>query len=99
MYVTVKGGEKAILNSYRLLDAYRRGDSAVPEVSVTQIREQLPLAVARVMAEGSLYDPELAALALKQAAGDSIEAIFLLRAWRTTLPRLGSSVPIDTDDL
>jgi len=96
MYVTVKGGEKAILNSYRLLDSYRRGDTAVPEVGVAQIREQLPLAVARVMAEGSLYDPELAALALKQAAGDALEAIFLLRAWRTTLPRLGNSMPIDT---
>ncbi len=47
----------------------------------------------RVMSEGSLYDSELAALAVKQARGDLIEAIFLIRAYRTTLPRLGSSRP------
>lgn len=96
MYVAVKGGEKAILNSYQLLDSYRRGDTAVPELSVAQVREQMPLAVARVMAEGSLYDPELAALALKQAAGDAIEAVFLLRAYRTTLARFGHTLPVDT---
>jgi alpha-D-ribose 1-methylphosphonate 5-triphosphate synthase subunit PhnI len=48
------------------------------------------------MNEGSLADPDLAALALKQAQGDAIEAAFLMRAYRTTLPRLGSSVPLDT---
>lgn len=96
MYVAVKGGERAILNSYKLLDQYRRGDAAVPELTLAQIREQMPLAVSRVMSEGSLYDPQLAALAIKQAAGDMIEAIFLLRAYRTTLPRLGYTRPIDT---
>jgi alpha-D-ribose 1-methylphosphonate 5-triphosphate synthase subunit PhnI len=96
MYVAVKGGERAILNSYRMLDSYRRGDPAVPVLTLAQIREQMPLAVSRVMAEGSLYDPHLAALALKQAAGDVIEAVFLLRAYRTTLPRFGYSLPVDT---
>ncbi len=96
MYVAVKGGETAILNSHRLVAEQRRGDPAVPELSLAQIREQLRLAVARVMTEGSVYDPDLAALALKQAAGDAVEAIFLLRAHRTTLPRLGYSVPLDT---
>ncbi|ARP80279.1 carbon-phosphorus lyase complex subunit PhnI [Bordetella genomosp. 8] len=96
MYVAVKGGERAILNSYRMLDCYRRGDPAVPALTLAQIREQMPLAVSRVMAEGSLYDPHLAALALKQAAGDTIEAVFLLRAYRTTLPRFGYTQPMDT---
>lgn len=96
MYVAVKGGEAAILASYDLLDERRRGDLDVPEVSVDQIREQLGLAVARVLNEGALYDLTLAALALKQAQGDSIEAAFLLRAYRTTLPRFASSEPIDT---
>ncbi|WP_354685776.1 carbon-phosphorus lyase complex subunit PhnI [Cupriavidus necator] len=96
MYVAVKGGERAILNSYQMLDMYRRGDTAVPELTLAQIREQMPLAVSRVMAEGSLYDPHLAALALKQAAGDQIEAIFLLRAYRTTLARFGYTQPVDT---
>jgi alpha-D-ribose 1-methylphosphonate 5-triphosphate synthase subunit PhnI len=54
------------------------------------------LACARVMNEGSLYDLDLAALALKQAQGDAIEAAFLMRAYRTTLPRFGSSEPVDT---
>ncbi|RUZ52563.1 carbon-phosphorus lyase complex subunit PhnI, partial [Mesorhizobium sp. M7A.F.Ca.CA.004.05.2.1] len=52
--------------------------------------------VDRVMSEGSLYDRELAALAIVQARGDMIEAIFLVRAYRTTLPRFGYSKPIDT---
>lgn len=96
MYVAVKGGETAILNSYRLLAEQRRGDTAEPELSVAQIRAQLKLAVDRVMTEGSVYDPELAALAIKQASGDLVEAIFLLRAYRATLPRLGTTRPLDT---
>ena len=96
MYVAVKGGEKAIRSAHALLAKKRRGDTAVPEVGVDQIREQLSLAVDRVMAEGSLYDRDLAALAVKQARGDLVEAIFLLRAYRTTLPRFGSSQSLDT---
>ncbi len=96
MYVAVKGGETAILNSYKLLDEQRRGDPSLPELTVDQIRQQLKLSVDRVMTEGSVYDPELAALAIKQASGDLIEAIFLLRAYRATLPRLGNTCAIDT---
>ncbi len=96
MYVAVKGGERAIDNAHAWLAEERRGDLGVAELSVAQIREQLALAVNRVMAEGSLYDPDLAALAIKQARGDLIEAIFLMRAYRTTLPRLGVSCPVDT---
>ena len=96
MYVAVKGGEKAIDNAHRWLAEMRRGDLDVPELGLSQIAEQLQLAVSRVMAEGSLYDPELAALALKQSRGDLIEAIFLMRAYRTTLPRFGGTRPIDT---
>ena len=96
MYVAVKGGEKAIANAHKLLDEQRRGDPNIAEIEVAQIREQLSLAVARVMAEGSLYDPDLAALAVKQAQGDIVEAVFLVRAYRTTLPRFATSQPIDT---
>jgi len=96
MYVAVKGGERAIENAHRLLAHARRGDPAVPELSLDQIRQQLTLAVDRVMNEGSLYDRDLAALAIKQARGDLIEAIFLLRAFRATLPRFGASEPVDT---
>lgn len=97
MYVAVKGGEKAIKNAHQALAKKRRGDFGVMELSVRQIQEQLPHAVDRVMTEGSLYDPELAGLAIKQACGDMIEAIFLLRAYRTTLPRFISTQPIETD--
>lgn len=96
MYVAVKGGERAIDNAHAWLAEERRGDVSIEELSVAQIREQLALGVARVMAEGSLFDPDLAALAIKQARGDLIEAIFLIRAFRTTLPRFGASNPIDT---
>ncbi|SEI59234.1 carbon-phosphorus lyase complex subunit PhnI [Pseudomonas sp. NFR16] len=99
MYVAVKGGEQAIDNAHKLLAKKRRGDTSVAELAVAQIQQQLPLAVARVMTEGSLYDEELAALAIKQAAGDLVEAIFLLRAYRTTLPRFCASVPIDTSNM
>lgn len=96
MYVAVKGGEQAILNSYRLLENQRRGDVGIPELSIEQITNQMKLAVDRVMTEGSVYDRDLAALAIKQACGDLTEAIFLLRAYRATLSRLGSTNPIDT---
>ena len=96
MYVAVKGGERAIDNAHAWLAEERRGDPAIPELSIAQIREQMRLAVNRVMAEGSLYDPDLAALAIKQARGDLIEAVFLIRAYRTTLPRFAASHPVET---
>ena len=96
MYVAVKGGETAIAHSLELLADRRRGDREVAELTVQQIDQQLSLAVDRVMTEGSCYDRALAALAIKQARGDLIEAIFLLRAYRTTLPRFGVSEPLDT---
>ena len=96
MYVAVKGGERAIDAAHAWLAAERRGDHDVPELTLAQIGEQMTLAVNRVMAEGSLHDRELAALAIKQARGDLIEAVFLIRAYRTTLPRFATSRPVDT---
>ena len=99
MYVAVKGGERAIENAHQLLANERRGDPAVPDLTLAQIAGQLTLAVDRVMTEGSLYDRDLAALAIKQARGDLIEAIFLLRAFRATLPRFGATEPLDTANM
>jgi alpha-D-ribose 1-methylphosphonate 5-triphosphate synthase subunit PhnI len=96
MYVAVKGGEQAIDAAHALLAAERRGDPALPDLALAQIAQQLAGAVDRVMTEGSVYDRELAALAVKQAAGDLVEAVFLLRAYRTTLPRLAVTEPIET---
>lgn len=96
MYVAVKGGEKAISAAHELLRREGRGDPSVPDLGIEQLIGQLRLAVDRVMAEGSLYDRNLAALAIKQAQGDLLEAVFLVRAYRTTLPRFGSSLAVDT---
>lgn len=99
MYVAVKGGERAINNAHKLLAEQRRGDRDIAEIETDQIEQQLSLSVTRVMAEGSLYDRDLAALAIKQGRGDLIEAIFLMRAYRTTLPRFAFSKPIKTADM
>ena len=96
-YVSVKGGERAIDAAHAWLADARRGDRAVPELSLAQLANQLGRAVDRVMAEGSLYACDLAALAIKQSQGDLIEAAFLLRAYRTTLPRFAETLPIETD--
>jgi alpha-D-ribose 1-methylphosphonate 5-triphosphate synthase subunit PhnI len=98
-YVAVKGGERAIDNAHTWLAEDRRGRPEVPDLETAQIREQLGRSVDRVMAEGSLYDEGLAALAIKQAQGDLIEAAFLVRAYRTTLPRFAASQPLDTADM
>ncbi len=96
MYVSVKGGAAAIRRAHALLADRRRGRRDVAEIAPAQIDDQLALAVDRVMNEGSLFDRRLAALAIKQARGDLVEAAFLVRAYRTTLPRFGASRPIDT---
>lgn len=99
MYVAVKGGEKAIANAHRLLAARGRGSLDTPQIQRDQVRDQLGVLVARVMTEGSLYDPDLAAMAVAQAQGDVLEAITLLRSYRTTLPRFGVSEALDTSAL
>ncbi len=98
-YVAVKGGERAIDAAHAWLASARRGDPSIPRLELRQIVEQLGRAVDRVMGEGSLYDRELAALAIRQAQGDLIEAAFLLRAYRTTLPRFLAAEPVETADM
>ena len=95
-YVAVKGGEAAIAAAHAWLAEQRRGNPAIADLHTDQIASQLGRAVDRVMAEGSVYDPALAALAIKQAQGDLVEAAFLLRAYRTTLPRFAASLPVET---
>ena len=97
-YVAVKGGEEAIANAEKLL-AYQRLKGSSDPLEVRQIQEQLYLAVDRVMSEGSLYAPDLAALAIKQAAGDTLEAAFMLRAYRATQPRVGYSLPSKGEEI
>lgn len=94
-YVAVKGGNEAIASAADYFRYRRVAGKSVP-ISGDQIRKQLHLAVDRVMGEGALYAPHLAALTLKQSAGDTLEAAFMVRAYRTTQPRLGYSLPADT---
>lgn len=97
-YVAVKGGKVAIENAARFLD-YERIKGTSEPLDVLQIKEQLYLLVDRIMGEGSLYAPDLAALAIKQSSGDMLEAAFILRAYRTTQPRVGYSLPCSTGDM
>ncbi|MCH8055678.1 MAG: carbon-phosphorus lyase complex subunit PhnI [Deltaproteobacteria bacterium] len=97
-HVAVKVGLDPVEHAEKLMDYFRvRGDS--DPLSVKQVADQMRLAVDRVMGEGSLYAPALAALALKQAEGDTVEAACLLRAYRSTQPRWGYSLPISTRDM
>ncbi|MCW1412991.1 carbon-phosphorus lyase complex subunit PhnI [Rhizobium sp. 1AS11] len=99
MLVAIRGGEQAIENAERRVFEQRRGDPSIPELSNDQISEQLSLAVDRAMNEGAIYDRHAASQALKQAQGDSVEAAFLLRTFRATLPRAGYSEPLNTSSM
>lgn len=90
-YIAIKGGEKAIEEAIKLLDFLRTQDGTEPPLSLETIRHQLHFLHSRVLSEGGLYHPELASLAIKQSAGDTLEAAFYLRAYRSTRPRLGET--------
>jgi len=96
-YVLVKGGGEAIKNAEAMVGSMRSGGSGT--VTTAQVKGRMRLAVDQVMGEGGLYAPDLAALAINQANGDLIEASFLVRAYRSTLPRTGYSENSDTRDM
>lgn len=95
-YVATRGGERAIEQSERL---YRADLGDIDAQRVAAIRQALPWLIDRVMGEASLYEPDLAALSLAQSGGDLYEAVLLLRAWRTTQPRLAVAEPVTQDRL
>jgi alpha-D-ribose 1-methylphosphonate 5-triphosphate synthase subunit PhnI len=97
-YVAVKGGTEAIHNASELAEFYRVKGNTSP-IDIAQIRDQMRLAIDKVMGEGGIYAPEYAAIALKQAEGDVFEAAFILRAFRTTLQRNFYSEIINTRDM
>ncbi|MGJ8623441.1 MAG: carbon-phosphorus lyase complex subunit PhnI [Yoonia sp.] len=84
-YVATRGGERAIEQSERL---FREAMGPIDAARVAEVKAALPYLVDRVMGEASLYDEDLAALALTQTGGELYEAVLVLRAWRTTQPRL-----------
>ena len=89
---------RAIANASRLVRDLRDHDGSAP-LQTNQVTGRLRLAVDRVAGEGMLWAPELAAAAIRQAEGDSVEAAHLLRAHRLTLPQWGSTVAAATDDM
>ena len=96
-YVAVSGGKEAIEKSIELLDYYRSGTDK--DIEVEAIENKLSLLVDRVMGEASLYAKSYAALALKQCEGSPEEAVFLLRAYRSTLTRNYYTTIVDTADM
>jgi len=96
-YVAVSGGEEAIEESIKLLDYYKSG--TVKDIEIEAIENKLSLLVDRVMSEAGLYSKTYAALALKQCEGSIEEAVFLLRAYRSTLVRNYYTNTVNTDDM
>jgi alpha-D-ribose 1-methylphosphonate 5-triphosphate synthase subunit PhnI len=97
-YAAARGGLDAILAAEELMRAKRDGGSS-PPLGIDQVTERLNLAVDRVMGEAALWAPRLAAIALRQAEGDLIEAAHLLRAYRSTRPRLARALTVCADEL
>ena len=97
-YTAMQGGLSAIQAAERLVSARMGGPDCKP-LDTTQIEGSMSLGVDRVMSEGGLYDPSAAAVALVQAEGDLHEASFIIRAYRSTLPRLAYSVATDTGEM
>ena len=95
-YSGVKGGMTAIMAAEQLV---RRKRAQAPFLSARQITDSFRLAVDRIMGEAGLYDEEIAAHAFRQAEGDLQEAAHLVRAYRSSLPRLAVSEPADPDEM
>ncbi|MFD1643903.1 carbon-phosphorus lyase complex subunit PhnI [Halohasta litorea] len=97
-YVAVKAGEEIIERAADLFEKQRL-DGEDETLSVDQIEGQLDRLTAQAMSEAGLYAPRLAALAVKQAQGDTVEAAFLLRAYRSTLERWDETVTADPSEM
>lgn len=97
-YTSVRAGADAIAAAERLIQERPREEGEAL-LELRQVRNQLRAAVEQIMGEGGLYAPDLAALALQQAEGDMAEAAFMLRAYRSTLPRLGYAEPVRGDEM
>lgn len=96
-YVAVTGGQEAIEASLQHLTYERIKEGKF--IDVETIRATMRGFLDQVMSESSLYSERLAALAMKQSEGNVEEAVFLLRAHRSTLPRLYYSTVTDARDM
>jgi alpha-D-ribose 1-methylphosphonate 5-triphosphate synthase subunit PhnI len=96
-YVAIQGGQRAIEEAARLTDYLRTEQGAEGRpLSLADIQHQLRGLHHRILSEGGLYHPELAALAVKQTMGDPLEAAFVMRAYRSTRPRRLQTTAQDT---
>jgi alpha-D-ribose 1-methylphosphonate 5-triphosphate synthase subunit PhnI len=89
---TNKGGTEAIVAAEQLV--LQRRALLRNRIDLDTVIESFPIALDRIMGEGGLWDPPTAAAAFLQAGGDPAEAVHLLRAHRSTLPRLAFSEPV-----
>ena len=96
-YVAVTGGREAVENSIELLSKYRT--TGEKDVEIEAIKNRMGLLIDRIMSEAGFYAPDYAALALKQSEGSVEEAVFLLRAYRSTLSRSFYSKVISTENM
>lgn len=96
-YVAVKGGTQAIEESIKRLKYERLQKGTALEVN--KIEAGMRGLIDQVMSESSLFDQSLSAIAIKQAEGNPEEAVFLLRAYRSTLPRKHVSRIISSEDM
>jgi alpha-D-ribose 1-methylphosphonate 5-triphosphate synthase subunit PhnI len=96
-YVAVKGGEAAIEASIERLKYERLKTGSF--LSVEAVSGGMKALIDQVMSEGSLYDEGIAAIAIKQAAGSPEEAVFLVRAYRSTLPRKHYSIAAEPSSM
>ncbi|WP_254761722.1 carbon-phosphorus lyase complex subunit PhnI [Natrinema marinum] len=97
-YVAVAAGEELIERAEQLFEK-QRIDDETDDIGVEQLEGQLGRLTAQAMSEGGLYTPRLAALAVKQAQGDTVEAAFLLRAYRSTLERFDETTTVEPGEM
>jgi alpha-D-ribose 1-methylphosphonate 5-triphosphate synthase subunit PhnI len=96
-YAAVRGGGTAVAECAKLLETYRAAGSA--DLCLEALEKRMGFLIDRIMGEAGFYAPAYAALALKQSAGSPEEAVFLLRAYRSTLSRSYRSLPLDGGDM
>jgi alpha-D-ribose 1-methylphosphonate 5-triphosphate synthase subunit PhnI len=96
-YAAVTGGREAVEKSIALLEKYRTEGSK--DLDLEALEKRMSLLIDRIMGEAGFFAPRYAALALKQSEGSPEEAVFLLRAYRSTLARSYRSLPLDGVDM
>jgi len=96
-YVAIKGGTAAIEASIERLTSMRLREGRV--LDVDRVRAGMRLLIDQVMSESSLYDEQIAAICIKQAEGSPEEAVFTMRAFRSTLPRLHYSTVVESETM